>query len=204
MERQLRINDLENPADLKENRKIRYTKMVIRDSLIELMQGKPVLNISIKEICELADISRSTFYAHYKDQYDLLRQTEEETFSYLEGLLYKYEDKRSKRELNQLVEEVLTHIANNKYIQVLLSEHGNLDFQKKLFRHLTLRKQITGFFSEKLQDDESIVCYYVFVVNGIIGLIQHWVKNNMSIPVPKLARMIFKWTVQQIADALKL
>ena len=60
----------------KENRKIRYSKKVIRDSLMELMESKPILSVSIKDICELADISRSTFYSHYKDQYDLLRQVE--------------------------------------------------------------------------------------------------------------------------------
>jgi AcrR family transcriptional regulator len=56
----------------KENRKIRYTKKVIRDSLMELMKSKPILSVSIKDICGLADISRSTFYSHYKDQYELL------------------------------------------------------------------------------------------------------------------------------------
>ncbi|MDR2632126.1 MAG: TetR family transcriptional regulator [Treponema sp.] len=29
-------------------------------------------DITIKEICDLADVSRPTFYTHYRDQYDLL------------------------------------------------------------------------------------------------------------------------------------
>jgi len=187
----------------KENRKIRYTKMVIRDSLMELMKGNSILNISIKDICELADISRSTFYAHYKDQYDLLRQIEEETLAYLEDLLKKYDDKRSDREFTRMIEEVLTYIADNNSVQVLLSEHGDINFPKKLFWNFALRKQITSFFSDKMQEDETISCYYIFVLNGAIGLIQHWLKNEMHIPIPRLARMIQKWTEQQVADALK-
>ena len=179
----------------KENRKIRYTKMVIRDSLMELMKSKSILNIYVKDICELADISRSSFYDHYKDQYDLLRQIEDETLAYLDNLLGNYDDKRSKLDLVKMVEEVLTYIVNNNYIQVLLSEHGNIDFQKKLFRHFTLQKQIIKFFSEKIQDGETKDYYYVFVLNGTIGMIQHWIKNNMNTPVPKLAKMILKWTV---------
>ena len=190
--------------EVKENRKVRYTKMVIRDSLVELMKTQSILSISIKDICNLADISRSTFYAHYKDQYDLLQQLENETFAYLVEILDAYKDDYGKRRLTQLLEDVLTFIINNNYIQVLLSEHGNIDFQKKLFRHITLRKQIIRFFSEKLKDDESIDCYYVYVVNGTIGLIQHWIKNNMTVPVPKLAKMIYKWSEQQAADALKV
>jgi len=184
----------------KENRKIRYTKMVIRDSLMELMKDRSILNISVKDICDLADISRSTFYVHYKDQYDLLKQIEEDALVYLEDLLKKYDDKRNNRDFIRMIEEVLTYVANNNSIQVLLSEYGDINFQKKIFKDLTLRKQITSFFPQKMQEDDTITCYYVFVLNGSIGLIQHWIKNNMHIPVPKLAKMMLKWTERQVAE----
>ena len=188
----------------KENRKIRYTKMVIRDSLMELMKNNSIVSIHIKDICELADISRSTFYAHYKDQYDLLQQIEEETLAHFKELLKKYDAGCSNAEFTLLIEEVLSYMANNSSIQVLLSEHGDIDFQKKLFRDLALRKQITGFISKRIQEDEIASCYFIFVLNGIIGLIQHWLKNDMYIPVPKLAKMILKWTEHQATAALKL
>jgi AcrR family transcriptional regulator len=177
-----------------ENRKIRYTKMVIRDSLMELMKTKSILSVSIKDICELADISRSTFYAHYKDQYDLLRQVEEETVAYFEDMLRKYKDKQSKKETTQMIEEMLTYMANNgNSIQVLLSENGDIAFQKKLFQHFAGNNLITRYFSEKQQDDEAKTYYSVFLINGYLGLVQHWLKTNMSIPVPQLARMLLKW-----------
>jgi AcrR family transcriptional regulator len=177
-----------------ENRKIRYTKMVIRDSLTELMKTKSILNVSIKDICELADISRSTFYSHYKDQYDLLRQIEEETISYFENMLNKYKDKPGKKETAQMVEEMLTYIANNgNSIQVLLSENGDLSFQKKLFEHFTNHNLVTKYFYNKLQDDETKRYYSVFLINGYIGLIQHWLKTEMSIPVQHLTMMLLKW-----------
>jgi len=177
-----------------ENRKIRYTKMVIRDSLMELMKTKSILSVSIKDICELADISRSTFYAHYKDQYDLLRQIEEETVAYFEGMLDKYKDKHSKKETAQMIEEMLTYMANNgNSIQVLLSENGDIAFQKKLFQHFANNNLVIKYFSEKQQDDEAKTYYSVFLINGYLGLVQHWLKTNMSIPVPQLARMLLKW-----------
>ena len=188
----------------KENRKIRYTKMVIRDSLMELMKSNSILKIAIKDICELADISRSTFYSHYKDQYDLLRQIEQETLAYLEELLEKYDDKSSGRDFTLMIEEVLNYIATNTSVQVLLSEHGDINFPKQLFRNTNLQKRITGFFPKKMREDETTICYYVFVLNGCIGLIQHWLKNDMNVPVTKLARMIQKWTEQQVAVAFKL
>jgi AcrR family transcriptional regulator len=177
-----------------ENRKIRYTKMVIRDSLTEIMKTKPILHVSVKDICELADISRSTFYAHYKDQYDLLKQIEQETLAYFEDMLNRYKDKHSKKETAQMVEEMLTYIANNgNSIQVLLSENGDISFQKKLFEHFTNHNLVTKYFSEKQQDDETKTYYSVFLINGYIGLIQHWLKTSMSIPIPHLTKMLLKW-----------
>jgi AcrR family transcriptional regulator len=181
----------------KENRKIRYTRMALRDSLIELMKTHSILRISIKDICDLADISRSTFYTYYKDQYDLLQQIEEETLACFDEMLDKYKDKRGRLELTQMLEELLTYIANNSNsIQVLLSENGDIGFQKKLFRHFTYHKLVTQYLPEKLQGDEIKTFYSVFLINGHIGLIQHWLKNNMPIPVPQLAHMMLEWTKQ--------
>ena len=181
--------------ETKENRKVRYTKMVIRDSLMELMKTNSILSISIKDICELADISRSTFYAHYRDQYDLLRQIEEDTFAYFEGMFIKYRNIQSRKETALMVEEMLTYIANNgNHIQVLLSENGDIDFQKKMFQHFTNHSQIKKYLSGTQQDEETKSYYSVFLVHGAIGMVQHWLKDNPSTPVPKLAKMLLKWT----------
>ena len=183
----------------KENRKSRYTKMVIRESLTELMKEKSILSVSVKDICDLADISRSTFYDHYKDQYDLLKQIEDETLAYFEDMLIKYKDKQTKKETAQMVEEMLTYIANNgNTIHVLLSENGDIGFQKKLLYHFIMHNQITKYFSENQQNEETMPYYSVFLVHGAIGLIQHWLKNNMEMPIPQLAKMLMKWTEHQI------
>ncbi|MDR0320947.1 MAG: TetR/AcrR family transcriptional regulator C-terminal domain-containing protein [Treponema sp.] len=178
---------------LQDSRKTRYTKMVLRNSLTELMKEKSILRISIKDICELADISRSTFYAHYKDQYDLLQHIQEETIANIEKLLEKYNEDDSKSGIIGMLEELLRYIADNgESIQVLLSENGDINFQKKIFgfiRHKQVMKYFTGKFDEKTQEYASI-----FTVHGSIGLIQQWLKNNMDVPVSEMARLFVKMT----------
>jgi AcrR family transcriptional regulator len=179
----------------KENRKIRYTKMVIRESLMELMKAKSILSISVKDICDLADISRSTFYDHYKDQYDLLKQIEDETLAYFEDMLDRYKEKQTQKGIYQMLEEMLTYIANNgSTIQVLLSEYGDIGFQKKLLYRFIMHKQVIKYFSEKHLGEETKSYYSVFVIHGAIGLIQHWLKNNMAMPVSQLVKIMMKWT----------
>lgn len=53
---------------VRNNRRTIITKKILKDYLLELMQTKPISKITIKEICGLSDMSRSTFYLHYQDQ----------------------------------------------------------------------------------------------------------------------------------------
>ena len=63
---------------MKTDARVKYTKMVLKKALMELMQHKPVNKITVKEICERAELNRATFYAHYSDCFDLLESIEED------------------------------------------------------------------------------------------------------------------------------
>ena len=51
--------------ELTESRRTRYTRRAMQDALIDLMRERPLGSITIKALCEQADVNRSTFYAHY-------------------------------------------------------------------------------------------------------------------------------------------
>ena len=54
------------------DKRILKTKRVLKESMLKLMSDMPFRKISVKEICDTADTSRITFYAHYTDKYALL------------------------------------------------------------------------------------------------------------------------------------
>ena len=58
--------------------RIEKTERGIKNAFIELRSKKPLEKITVKELCESARINKSTFYAHYKDIYDLSDAMEEE------------------------------------------------------------------------------------------------------------------------------
>jgi AcrR family transcriptional regulator len=185
-------------APIKEGRKTRYTKMVIRDSLRELMKQRPITNITVKEICALADLSRPTFYAHYRDQYDLLQSIEDETFAYFENVIFAVKAKKlSKREVALQIEDILAYIeADGNSVKVLLSENGNIGFQRKFFRRfITHLQHAMKRYSEKTSDERIIECYSIFAVHGIIALVQHWMKNNTDIPKDELVKVLLELLV---------
>jgi AcrR family transcriptional regulator len=179
----------------KETRKIRYTKTVLRESLMELMKTKPITAISIKEICAKADLSRSTFYNYFTDQYDLLQKTEEEILIFIDSMFKKYAfHKNDTRTATLMVEDLLHYVAdNNKSIYVLFSKNGNIDFQQELFISIYQRNYLKSM-TDKLPDEKTKQCYFLFIVTGTIGIIYNWIKNGMDTPIHELAKLLIKIT----------
>ena len=56
------------PQDLR----IRRTRKWLQEALLSLMSEKPFIKISIAEITEKAEVSRPTFYLHYKNKEEVL------------------------------------------------------------------------------------------------------------------------------------
>lgn len=181
---------------MKESRKTRYTKIVLQNSLFELMEKKPIEKITIKELCENADINRTTFYAHYTDQYDLLAKIENETLSWAKGAIASLADNNDKNESIKILEEIFQYfVENSKNLKILMSERGDINFQKQIF---TIIYQQCGIsFISGLNINPSIRDeYFVYVVNGSIGLLQHWLKNGMTKSAREMAEIIYNMATQ--------
>ena len=58
--------------------RIEKTRQSIVNAFIALRSGKPLEKITVKELCEKAQINKSTFYFHYADIYDLSDSLETE------------------------------------------------------------------------------------------------------------------------------
>ena len=72
---------------MKTDARVRYTKMRIREAFFQCIKEKPITRITVKELCDLAEINRATFYTHYSDPFDLMEKLEEETLSSIREML---------------------------------------------------------------------------------------------------------------------
>ncbi len=61
------------------DKRIEKTEIAIKKAFMELREKKPLEKISVKELCEIAYINKSTFYSHYEDIYALSDALEHET-----------------------------------------------------------------------------------------------------------------------------
>jgi AcrR family transcriptional regulator len=177
--------------EMKESRKTRYTRKVLQDSLFELMEKKPITKITIKELCENADINRTTFYSYYTDQYDLLRKIEDETFLWMKESISDLIGKTDREEKMKALERIFQYfLENSRHLKILMSEQGDINFQKQMF---TLIYQQCGISPSAAADVDLGVSedYFIFVVNGSVGLLQHWLKNGINRSAKEMAETIY-------------
>ena len=177
--------------------RVQFTRKVLRESLVSLMKTKSILNIAVKDICEAAGVSRTTFYAYYKDQYDLLGQMEEEIVAEFDNLVMQYSPEGelpSARELVILIETTLQYIvANSNSIQVLLSENGDSGFQRRFTKKLTVRmRRLKNSQGSAVTDERSLKYYSAFIRDGFLAILQEWLKSDMDVNIHDMAKMFAK------------
>ncbi|MGY0304137.1 TetR/AcrR family transcriptional regulator [Limosilactobacillus fermentum] len=96
------------------------------------MANRQVGEISVKKLCEKADVNRSTFYAHYGNPMDVMWELEEEVFTDLQQSVANHGQCQDKRAaLESIMQAVLEYVQE---LLLLLFAQDNLgDFQDQLF-----------------------------------------------------------------------
>jgi AcrR family transcriptional regulator len=183
----------------KVNRKVKYTKMVLKEGLIKLLKEKAISRISITELCEEADINRATFYTHYSDQYDLIKQIEGDLISDINMYLENYPFHENESESLQVMEKLLEYIKENGEVcSVLLSDNGDRNFQKEVML-IVQRKCITEWTTKKSMNKEAAEYLYSYATNGSIGIILKWFEDGMERSSHEMAEMVIKLTNQGLS-----
>ena len=192
---------MRNGKKNREDHRVRYTRKILKDSLISLMKERSVADIGVKEICARAEVSRSTFYVYYENVYDLLAEIEEEAFEYFNDLINQIDvtvKHGNRKYLAAYKQKYLEFIADkDNPLQVLLSENGDINFQKRFFQKLIDQVQKIIHNTVKSPDAYMHQAQSVFYVHGTIGLIQYLLKNNTHIPNLTLAK-VFDKMVQEV------
>ena len=124
----------------------------MQDALIDLMRERPLGSITIKALCEQADVNRSTFYAHYDSIEELLHDIEDETMAWVTTALDQLLMQPDAAGVEHVIEHICRYIADNRnHLQVLMSSTADLDFQQQLLGLIYSRRSV----AEQMQPASS-------------------------------------------------
>lgn len=163
----------------KEDRRVRRTKKLLTHALTKLLEKKQVNEITVKELTDLADMNRGTFYLYYKDIYDMLEKIEDEMFQKLDVIAQTHEHGDITQEVKPILLDLFHFIGENQEMcRVLLSPNGDINFLHRLYE--AIRERIREIWADQVEavSEKEFDYRYSFVVFGCAGMIRAWVNRN--------------------------
>lgn len=174
-----------------QDRRIKRTKMLLQNALVDLMLEKAVGKISVKELTQKADVNRSTFYLHYLDIYDMLEQMENEFVETIQSFFHDF----------------FTPLPTSMPLTLFVNISEWLEQDKEYYVKL-LRGSASGYIFEELESrirDEFLTLLYLifldeesldlrtrvnFTVSGTVGVLRMWVMEGGNISLVELSETI--------------
>ena len=169
-------------------------------ALIALLEKKDFAYISVKEICDAAGVNRSTFYLHYENTSDLLKEA---TQYILDSFLsYFSADTRSvtlcftecpQNDLLYITPEYLTPYLtfikeNQKLFKTALKQMGQMDFEKvyeRMLRHIF--SPILSRFQIPEQQHTYVMKFYL---SGVTAIAMEWIKGGCKDDMDTIIQVI--------------
>lgn len=165
----------------KENRRVRLTKQLVQDSLIELLNDKPIEKISISELCQLADINRTTFYNHYGSQYDVLQEVGESIADNIVNSATQESGKTS-LPLESQVSLICHYLQEHPLEANILLRHFNADdmvIRDMLLKRMSGEQIQYPAFADKY-DENTKKLLFNFLIHGIYNLMRCWLLEKVD------------------------
>ena len=166
--------------------RVRYTRMIIEQSFLELLHEKPMTKITVTELCEKAQINRATFYKHYLDVPDLLEKIEESLFNQIRESICS-ETEKLKEFLIGMMNYTKEH--QERYM-ALGGENGDPNLMAKTF--LVCYESAYPLVEQnmpEMKESERQMLYH-FLSQGAGGILTWWIKNGMREAPEDVAQFI--------------
>lgn len=175
----------------KVDRRVIKTRRQLKKGLAALMKEKSVNQITVKELVEEVDINRSTFYLHFKDIQDLLREIEENMEAQIKRAIEEHPIVSGNENAFYFIEDMFRVLDEEREIsKALIGPNGDMGFIHRIERIIkensrgTLEKMFPG-------KKEDVKYFYAFCLSGCLGLVKVWLNEGEEKSPEEMAQMTF-------------
>ncbi len=175
------------------------SKILLNESFLKHLVEKPLYRITVTEICEDADINRSTYYAHFTDPYDQLKKIETELIADMSARVDHlmedgvYDKKRQYQTIKHILEFIL---ERKKVFRVLCGRSEDLNFIRDI-QVFFARRIFENEDPEKLSSSKEAY-HYIYISTGSFGIIYYWIMNETSVDIDTIADWVTEFSMASI------
>lgn len=171
--------------ELRKDRRVKYTKKVLRESLFDLLNEKELSQISITELCKKADVNRNSFYRHYTIPLDILLELEEEVFEKLSAIL------RKSYKMDEVILLSCKLLENDKEMsKIVFTKADGTGILARILTNVRDHFPVENQIELTSEAQPLIEMAYQFGEKGSIAVIKNWVENDFAFPAESVAQMI--------------
>jgi AcrR family transcriptional regulator len=176
--------------------RVRRTRQLLRNALIELIPELGYENIRIQDITDRATLNRATFYLHYRDKEDLLDRGFDEIWEEL-----TVENPLPVKEGGYLSLDgtMLTILSDFKHLRkyadfyrVMMGRHGMAHFIHRMQDHVykTTKNRLLSIVGDPPDSPLPIGMVLHYISSAYVGLMHWWLEHDMPYEPEEIARMI--------------
>lgn len=172
------------------DRRQRKTRSALQNALMRLMLDKDIAKITVKDVAELADINRSTFYLHYYDVYDILTDIEREAVNGIAELVCEMDFDSLIRDPYPLLRAISDKLTADPLFTRFLLKSGNTNFYSKIQSELAgrLTKLYASLHADVSAEDVSVTV--TFVTAGVFSVYAAWFASDRKIPLESVCKSL--------------
>ena len=170
------------------------TKKALLEAMVACLQEENFNDITTIQLAKTAGISRSSFYTHYKDKYEMIDSYQQELFHKLEYIFDKYEGSNESALL-----EIFEFLYREQLLSALLSVNGTREIQDFLIHKLQrmISEDFVGRWTESLKLRAYEQDYAgVYFAHAIFGTCQTWIQNGKKESPKEITDLLLKFIPQ--------
>mgnify|MGYP001324440828 CR=1 FL=1 len=176
-------------------------RWLITEAFDALLAAGPFERVTVEAIVRKAGISRSTFYLHFRDKFDLLEQATERVIGQLAGL---YETERRDERIAGHFEQAL---ADGKplssCIDICRHVRANEGFYRNRYRDPAFLARLTEMLCSRLKAVYRDDMHAAFAASGTVGVIGRWLSDGLAASDEEVALSLTRAALYSVTDLRK-
>ena len=171
----------------KEDRRVAMTKRMLKDALTGMLRETDIYHVSIRELCQRADVNRTTFYKHYGNQFDLLADMEKDLLDFLSATITQHAA-NPVRIIEAACEYMESHL---EFGRLIINNNVDPLFPQKLFSLAAVRDAALEKYAGR-QDDAALEYHFNYITYGAYRVICVWLNKEDREPPEQVSRMLIR------------
>lgn len=186
---------------MKANQRVSLTKRLLQESLLKILEKKPLDKVSITELCNRAEINRATFYRHYYTPRDVLLDMQ---MQFVENIYQNFDISAFNKNPELFIEEICTLLyENSDFIKISIKnnlEDNIINLSCSAFLDYLKHNKI---FNENIQfDDNDIKLFTAYMSGGSYFMIRQWLMDDIKKSPKEISKMVL--SIIDVGKLMKL